>query len=112
MNPVLFVAAAILPVVGIPLLLAFAMGAPVPRPKPTARNLVLLAVALWASLRAYVAADEKPQPPEPPKPPPGPYVPGGAWETILHRDPFTGALEIRREYRLPPSVPEVPVEKQ
>lgn len=109
-SPVLAIVVCLAPFVAFPALLAAALGVPIPRPRRPVRFLLLLAVAALASYRAYahLGDDDKPQPPEPP----GPYIPGGTWETVLHRDPFTGAVDLRREYRLPPSVPEVPVEKQ
>lgn len=58
---------------GLPLLLAAALGAFRPR-RPTWRTVALLCVALVASLVAYVPADEKPGPgpgPQPPEPPVG-----------------------------------------
>lgn len=107
-DPALFLFVSLAPFVVIPALLCAAHGLAPPRPGRPGRLLLLLALAALASLHAYARLDEKPQPPEPP----GPYEPGGAWQTVLHRDPFTGAVEWRREYRLPPSAPETPVEKQ
>ena len=98
--------------VGFPALALYALGAPMPRFSSRRMALLWLAVAIYASIKAYVQADEKPQPPEPPEPPPGPYVPGGTWESMLHIDPFSGTIDTRIEYRLPPSAPEVPIEKE
>ena len=114
MIPPILAILALLPFVVFPLLAAAAAGL-LPRARlPDRRRLALaLVVVLWASLHAYVRSDDKPGPPEPPpEPPPGPYVPGSEWQCILHHDPFTGRTERRWEYRLPPSHPEVPVEKE
>lgn len=100
----------LLPFVAFPLLAAAATGHPV-RLRPTRRALLLLAVMLWASFHAYVRSEDKPEPPEPPEPPPGPYIPEGSWEMYLHRDPFSGNVEWKRRFVLPPSYPETPVEE-
>lgn len=102
----------LLPFVAFPLLAAAATGHLPQRLPPARRALLLLAVMLWASFHAYVRSEDKPEPPEPPEPPPGPYIPGGEWECVLRRDPFSGEAERRWEYRLPPSHPDVPVESQ
>lgn len=108
-NPMLVAFLALLPFIAFPLLVLAANGHLRRTMELSWRKVLMLGIMIIASLHAYVSADEKEQPPEPPEPPPGPYIPGGTWETRLHRNPFTGSLKWTREYRLPPSAPDIPI---